>query len=120
MSWRIYNKPRLIFLAPVFILFSGANFALAAGGYPNPLGGVKDFKTLVENIGRGIPPIALALAVAAIILVGLRFVWASVSGGNEQELVKAKKIFWWVLIGSAVAVGAAALAQFLTQLIGKK
>jgi len=74
----------------------------------NPIG-ASDFYQLVNNIARAVTGIALVLATLAIVIVGFKFVMASVSG-DASKLTETKKLLMWVLIGTAIVVAAAQLA----------
>jgi len=64
---------------------------------------------LVKNITKELQPVAITFAAFAVIVVGLKFLIAAVSG-NEQKITEARKLLVWVLIGAAVAVGAYAIS----------
>lgn len=97
----------LLVVAPVF----------AAEGYPNPIG-VRSIAGLVDNIAKGLLVVTLPLAAIAIIITGLKFINASVSG-DSKRLEEQKKTLGWILVGSAVAIGALTLARVLVELIKK-
>lgn len=76
--------------------------------YPPPTEAT-DFPTLVENIAAAVIEIGIPFAVLAIIFAGFRFVIAS-ARGDEAGIRSAKTILWWTVVGTAVVVGAAAIA----------
>lgn len=76
--------------------------------YPNPIV-ANDFATLVGSIAEAVIEIGIPLAVLAIIFAGFRFVIAS-ARGDEAGIRSAKTILWWTIVGTAVVVGAAAIA----------
>lgn len=77
----------------------------------NPLrvgGSVFDILTaVIRNI---IMPLASVLVVLAILYSGFRFVMAQ---GNPSEIAKAKEGLIWVLVGSAVLLGAYGISELI-------
>lgn len=77
----------------------------------NPLrvgGSVFDILTaVIRNI---IMPLASVLVVLAILYSGFRFVMAQ---GNSTEITKAKEGLIWVLVGSAVLLGAYGISELI-------
>lgn len=77
----------------------------------NPLKIGNDIPTIIEAIMRGVVmPLASILVVVAILYSGFKFVIAQ---GNPTEIQKAKEGLIWVLVGSAVLLGAYGIAEFL-------
>ena len=74
----------------------------------------KSFPQLIDNIALAVQKIAFPLAIVAIIFVGFKFVISSAKG-DEKGLGEAKKMFFWVVIGTAVIVGASALAEAIVE-----
>ena len=54
--------------------------------------------------------IAIPFAVLAIIIAGFRFIVGGMKG-NAGEIQKAKTLFFWTIIGTAIVVGAYVIAQ---------
>ena len=77
--------------------------------YCNPLGDVVDIVSLTEVILRYLFQITIPLAVLGIIVSGLYYIIAAVSG-NASKTTQAKSTFTHILIGSVLVVGANALA----------
>lgn len=73
----------------------------------NPLGDIDSFSGLAEAIFRWIVIIAIPLTVIFLIWAGLLFV---TSRGDEQQLAKAKKVFFWAVIGAMVIVASWVIA----------
>jgi len=73
----------------------------------NSLGSIDSFAALAEAIFRAIVIIAIPLTVIFLIWGGLVFVTAR---GNETQLGKAKKIFFWSVIGAMVIVASWVIA----------
>jgi hypothetical protein len=83
----------------------------SGNGLKNPLTSCT-FAELIENIARIIAIIGFPLAVICIIYSGFLFVTAR---GNEQQLEKAKRTIFWALVGTAILLGAWAIAQAIQQ-----
>ena len=77
--------------------------------YCNPLGKTVDIVLLTEIILKYLLQITLPLAVLGIIISGLYYV-ISAATGNSGKTAQAKSTFGRILIGSALVVGANALA----------
>lgn len=77
-----------------------------------------NFLDLILNITNALIPIATVCAVVAIIFSGFKFITASVSG-KEEEIKNAKKMLTWSLIGTAIIVGAYALAKVVVDFATK-
>jgi len=73
----------------------------------NPLGRTSTFEQLVENIANIVFKLGFVVAAIFIIYSGFKFVTAQ---GREDELKKAKDNFKWVIIGTAVLLGAKIIA----------
>ena len=84
--------------------------------YTNPIQGVGTFADLVTAIAKAVVTIGVPIAGAAIIFVGVRFVIAAASG-NQAALAPAKKMLWYVLIGTVIIVGGGELAQAVVKLV---
>ena len=107
-------KNRLLFIIPFGILgvgfFVSAEVCLPNGiRYCNPLGATTDIVDLTTVILAYLLKITIPLAVLAIIVSALYYIFASVSG-NSGKTTEAKKTFGHVLLGSVLVVGANALA----------
>lgn len=111
------GRPKLIYWVwknklPAWLIFAIlgiADFAYALE-ITNPISPVSSFPQLIDRIASALRTIVMPLAIAAIIFVGFKFVNAAASG-NQAELTKAKTMLWWVLIGTAIVIGASVLAQ---------
>ncbi len=101
-------------LIPLFIAvfdFGLAHFALA--DLENPLGSTTTFAALIEKVAKIVAQIGLPVAALAIIYAGFLFVTA---GGNEEKVTKARKTFLWSIIGTALLLGAWAIASAISGL----
>lgn len=90
-------------------------FATTTLKFPNPIA-VDSFLGLVKAIANAVRDIAIPFAALAIIFVGFKFVAASAAGKPEQ-VAKARTLFLWVLIGTAIIVGASLLAEAVVNTI---
>jgi len=105
---------RIIFILAFIIVlnFGLAHFVLAADcnsgeGLKNPLKSCT-FAALVENVAKIVAQIGFPIAALAIIYSGFLFVSAR---GNEKQLEDAKRTFLWTIIGTAILLGAWAIAE---------
>lgn len=76
---------------------------------PNPIA-ANSFQELVLNIAKAIQIIALVFAPVALIIAGFKFI-TSATSGNTGGVKNARTMFLWILVGTAIVVGASALAQ---------
>lgn len=77
--------------------------------YCNPLGETVDIVPLTKVILGYLLQITIPLAVLGIIVSGLYYIVASISG-NASKTTQAKGTFMRILLGSVLVVGANALA----------
>ncbi len=112
-----------ITLVSVFIIFGILMPVLSARAtchdtgttIPNPIS-VCSFEELIASIISQLVPIAVMLSAAAIIFVGFRLVIAT-ARGNEAEITKSKNLLWYALVGTAILVGASALAAAIVNFV---
>jgi hypothetical protein len=108
---------KIMILGGTVINFGLARIALAAcetsGGLTNPLKSCT-FAELITNIAKIVAQIGLPIAAIAIIYAGFLFVTA---GGNEEKVTKARKTFLWTVIGTALLLGALAIAEAIKSFI---
>lgn len=74
---------------------------------PNPIN-CDTFSCVVQAITAILVNIAIPLAAIFLIYAGFLFVSAR---GNEQQLKSAKDVFWYTIVGTAIVVGAYAIAS---------
>lgn len=74
---------------------------------PNPIRACS-FADLIRDLTQIILIIGLPLSALMIIFSGFKFVTA---GGNEEQLKKARSMFFWTIIGTAVIIGARVIAE---------
>lgn len=96
----------VLFLAILLLVSPGLVLGVTI---ENPIA-AKSFPELIQQIAKAVRLIAFPLAVVAIIFVGFKFVISS-ARGDEKGLGEAKKMFFWVVIGTAIIVGASVLAE---------
>lgn len=77
----------------------------------NPLkfSSVSDF---LSALFRAVVAIGIPIAVLFVVWAGLKFVTAQ---GNPEELKKARSNFLWTIVGIAIFLGAAVLAEIIRQ-----
>src|SRR3990167_1144637 len=110
IPYRISNAPLISFrisngvwiIGFTVILFLGM-LTLApfthAQNIENPIDATS-FEQLITSVADAVTEIALVLAGVAIIFAGFKFLVAGATG-DEKGLATAKKMFFWVLIGTA-------------------
>ena len=74
----------------------------------------KTFEALILGILNYIAPLTFALAAAAIIFAGFKYMMAL---GKPEAITKANKTLTYVLIGTALIVGAATIASAIINTI---
>ncbi|MDP3661452.1 MAG: hypothetical protein Q8R17_01190 [bacterium] len=92
---------------------TGGGTGVTGGGLttlPNPLGATTTFQALAAKILAIVSSIGGIIAVFFIIYAGFLFVTA---GGNEEKHKDAKKAILYAVIGTAILLGAQALATIL-------
>ena len=109
---------RLVWKTP--LLYAGLMFGIFGSGIPvvhadinieNPLGPrTTSITDLITSIIGQLTPVAVVIAVFAIIVVGFQFVLAAVHG-EPGKIKDARKNLMWVLIGVGIIVSAGLLAQ---------
>lgn len=81
----------------------------------NPIG-AKSFGELILRLTGAIVKIAMVFAPVAILIVGFKLIAAAASG-DAKKLQDTKTMLWWVIIGTAVVVGASVLAGAVVQFV---
>jgi amino acid transporter len=71
-----------------------------------------DFADVMKKVATIAASIGLLIVVFFIIYAGFLFVSAR---GNEEQLEKAKRTFFWAVIGAILVVGAFAIAEAIDQ-----
>ncbi len=106
-------------IAFLFAIVAIARFAYAdptPTEYKNPLNNVTTFPALIEAIAKAARDVGLPLAAVAIIFAGFKFVIAAAQG-DQAGLTAARKMLWYVLLGSGIIVGAYVIATVVVNTI---
>lgn len=96
---------------------SGSSPTSCGGGtcsVANPLGSTTSLCGLLKKLFEAVVAIAIPIAVLFIIWSGFQFVLAQ---GNEKGLQKAKRNFYYTIIGIAIFLGAWLLATIIASTI---
>ncbi len=107
-----------IILLPTLVLAAVGD---PSGGSTADPGGVRSFQvnnplnfssvsSFMEALLRAVIAIGIPIAVLFVVWAGLKFVTAQ---GNAEELKAARKNFVWTIVGIAIFLGAALLAQLI-------
>ena len=100
-----------------FGMLTGAQIVFAdSGTIDNPIA-AKSFPCLIKTISLAAIRVAIPIAVITIIIVGLRFVFAGLSG-NSSKVAEARKLLLNVVIGTAIIVGSFVIASAAVTLFG--
>lgn len=105
---RFLNICIIMILVP---FIAGAECENVEGGIPNPIRACS-FADLIRDLTQIILTVGLPLAALMIIFSGFKFVTA---GGNEEQVKKARQMFYWTIIGAAVIIGARVIAEAVVQ-----
>jgi len=104
----------MIVLFLTFPILVGATTDFGTGGngqLDNPLGpGMNNIADLVKAVANILFKIGFLVAGIFIILSGMKFVTAR---GNPEELKKAKSMFMWTILGTAVLLGAIVIIEVI-------
>ncbi len=77
------------------------------GDFPNPIQS-GTFCGVVRGIANFVTATGIPVLVVAIVINGFMFISAQ---GNEQKLSNAKKTFYWIVVGTAIIMGAMVIAE---------
>lgn len=97
-----------------FVVLLSPYITFAQSQYPNPIQATS-IGELIGFVAAWVRNIVLFLAAIAIIVVGFKFVSASMAG-KPEEVSKARQTLLWVLIGTAIVVGASVIAGAIADL----
>ena len=100
------NKKIKTFIKGGFFIISFGLARFVSADLENPLKS-KTFADLIANVAKIVAQIGFPIAALAIIYSGFLFVTAR---GNEKQLEDAKRTFLWTIIGTAILLGAWAIA----------
>jgi len=77
----------------------------------NPISS-NSFADVVKKFAQILVTVGIPLAAIFIVWSGFLFLTAR---GNDQQLTKAKSTLWWTLVGTAIVVGAYAIASAVVE-----
>jgi hypothetical protein len=109
----VFNKIKKFFLLSFFTMLEFSLFKFASADLKNPLQS-ETFADLIAKITQIVAKVGLPIAVIAIIYAGFLFVTAR---GNEEQIKTAKKAFFWAIIGTALLLGAWAIATAIKEFL---
>ncbi|MEX0918605.1 MAG: TrbC/VirB2 family protein [Candidatus Paceibacterota bacterium] len=81
----------------------------------NPLQ-AQSFEQFLQDILSIVVQVGMPVIALGIIYSGFLFVTA---GGNDTNLIKAKKTFLWVIVGAAIVLGAFVISSAIRGTIGQ-
>ena len=85
--------------------------------YPSPLDPkIKGLPDLIVLILTYIQSIAIPLAIIAIVIVGIQFIYGAATG-NQGLISRSRTLLLWILIGTAIVIGAMYLATAMVDLL---
>lgn len=105
---------KILLLKAGFFGFSFGLAPFASAELTNPLNS-QTFAELIANIAKIVAEVGLPVAAIAIIYAGFLFATAR---GNEEQIKTAKKAFFWAIIGTALLLGAWAIAEAIKEFLG--
>ncbi len=103
--------PKLTYFS--ILVVASAKLALAQM-IENPIK-AENFGQVIETIAKAITAVGIPIASIFLIYSGFLFVTAR---GNAEQITKAKTTFFWTIIGTALIVGAWAIATALNEFAG--
>lgn len=112
LLWKTFLRTGAAF---AMLVLAPAAFA-DSGTIDNPIA-AKSFPCLIQTISLAAIKVAIPIAVVTIIIVGLRFVFAGLSG-NTAKVAEARKLLGHVVIGIAIIVGSTVIVMAAVQLFG--
>lgn len=83
--------------------------------YPSPIP-FKDLSGLIIQILTYIQSVAIPLAIIAVVIVGIQFIYGAATG-NQALISRSKSLLLWILIGAAIVIGAVYLATAMIDLL---
>lgn len=117
-----YTKNTIVFLGLALFLFVPMFFVYAQAAnvtnnsvnlnatLNNPLGAGTTLPVLIANLLKLVAQIGAVVCVFFIIYSGFLFIKAQ---GEPAEITKAKSVFFWSIIGTAILLGAAVIAELI-------
>lgn len=83
--------------------------------YPSPIP-ANDLPGLIVLILTYIQSVAIPLAVIAVVIVGIQFIYGAATG-NPGLISQSRKLLLWILVGAAIVIGATYLATAMVDLL---
>ena len=108
------NKLKTFIFGSIYATFSLVGEVRAAV-LTNPLK-ANTFAEVVQGFAKILTQVGVPLAAIFLIYAGFLFVSAR---GDEKQLETAKKTFWWTVVGTALLVGAYAIATAIVDFAEK-
>ncbi len=107
-----------LFLVIITAMLIAPDFSWAATKvfeFDNPIK-AKSFEELVSRLADALLRVVLPLAAAAIIFAGFKLI-ISASSGDSGGVTKAKQMLGWVILGTAIVVGASVLTKIVINIV---
>ena len=108
-----YFNCRQLWKRFLFTIFSYAILIKAEQAWAiditNPIK-ARNFGELINSLATALQYIAGILAPIALVIAGFKLIIGATSG-DTKGVGEAKKMFGWILVGTAIAIGASALAK---------
>ena len=108
----IHKRFAEIAILAILVIAFSLSFHVAADAdtaWDNPIKS-DDFDNVVKGIANFITRVGYPAVVLAIVFTGVMFVLAQ---GNEEKLKQARTMFFWVITGAAIVIGARVLAEIV-------
>lgn len=115
MKNKNYLASALLFSMASLVFLMDINIVNASGTFENPLVGVDNLNGLLSNILLAARNVVVVLAIIAIVIGGMMYIFAGV---NEKMVSAGKSAITSALIGLAVVVGAPAFLKEIVDVLG--
>mgnify|MGYP001594668895 CR=1 FL=1 len=102
----MHKKIRMFTYSLVYSIISIGNRAYAAFTFKNPIQATS-FDQVVLGFAKLLAQVGLPIAAIFLVWSGFLFVTAR---GDDKKLTDAKNTFYWTILGTALIVGAYAIA----------
>ena len=109
----LISKTKIFLLTIIYAMVNGG--VAYAAAIENPIK-AQSFGAVIKAFADLVTKIGIPIATVFIIYSGLLFVTAR---GNEDQLKKAKETFKWTILGTAILVGAYAIASAIVDFAEK-
>lgn len=112
MKTKVFISERTLIIPGIISV--GLMLPFYAIAISNPLGENTTFAVLINKVADVVIAIGIPIAALFIVYAGFLFVSAR---GSEEQITKAKTMFYWTVIGTMLVVGAKVIAQALESTI---